>query len=251
MKRTPLNSPHARLRVAGRNLAAQSQFWRDLDLRAKALISLVVAVGTGVLLYAAVYPTSKNIAQFICYLLIAILAARLKVHLPGITGTMSVNFLFILLGVLELSLPETLILGSAAVVVQCFYRDRPSPIQVTFNLCDSAFSTAVAYGVYHFALSEGQVKSHPLLLAVAASSYFVVNTGSIAMVISLTEHKPLKKIWVECYFWSFPYYLVGAGFAGTVGWFNRIFGWQTSLLVVPVIYLIYRSYRLYLGKLED
>src|SRR2546422_3895762 len=135
MKRTPLNSPHARLRVAGRNLAAQSQSWRDLDLRAKALISLVVAVGTGVLLYAAVYPTSKNIAQFICYLLIAILAARLKVHLPGITGTMSVNFLFILLGVLELSLPETLILGSAAVVVQCFYRDRPSPIQVTFNLC--------------------------------------------------------------------------------------------------------------------
>src|SRR5438874_7763887 len=79
MKRTPLNSPHARLRVAGRNLAAQSQSWRDLDLRAKALISLVVAVGTGVLLYAAVYPTSKNIAQFICYLLIAILAARLKV----------------------------------------------------------------------------------------------------------------------------------------------------------------------------
>src|SRR5437773_960191 len=97
MKRTLLNSPHARLRVAGRNLAAQSQSWRDLDLRAKAFISLVVAVGTGVLLYAAVYPTSKNIAQFICYLLIAILAARLKVHLPGITGTMSVNFLFILL----------------------------------------------------------------------------------------------------------------------------------------------------------
>ena len=27
--------------------------------------------------------------------------------------------------------------------------------------------------------------------------------------------------------------------------------WQTSLLIVPVVYLIYRSYRLYLGKLED
>src|SRR5947208_2530725 len=251
MKRTPLNSPHARLRVAGRNLAAQSQSWRDLDLRAKALISLVVAVGTGVLLYAAVYPTSKNIAQFICYLLIAILAARLKVHLPGITGTMSVNFLFILLGVLELSLPETLILGSAAVVVQCFYRDRPSPIQVTFNLCASAFATAVAYDVYHLAIGEGWFKSHPLLLGLAASTYFLANTGSIATVISLTERKALNKIWVDCYFWSFPYYLVGAAFAGMLGWFNRAFGWETSLLIVPVIYLIYRSYRLYLGKLED
>src|SRR6266702_3678571 len=251
MKRTPLNSPHARLRVAGRNLAAQSQSWRDLDLRAKALISLVVAVGTGVLLYAAVYPTSKNIAQFICYLLIAILAARLKVHLPGITGTMSVNFLFILLGILELSLPETLILGSAAVVVQCFYRDRPSPIQVTFNLCASAFATAVAYDVSHLAIGEGWFRSHPLLLGLAASTYFLANTGSIATVISLTERKALNKIWVDCYFWSFPYYLVGAAFAGMLGWFNRAFGWETSLLIVPVIYLIYRSYRLYLGKLED
>jgi len=212
-------------------------------------ISLVVAVGSGVLLYGAIQPTSKNIAQFICYLLIAILASRLKVNLPGITGTMSVNFLFILLGVLELSFAETLVLGTAAILIQCFYRDRPSPLQVTFNLCASAFSIAVAYGVYHFA--QGQVRNHPLLLAVAASTYFVANTGSIASVISLTEHKSLKTIWVECYFWSLPYYLVGAAFAGTVGWFNRSFGWQTSLLVVPVIYLIYRSYRLYLGKLED
>src|SRR5947207_14893025 len=107
MKRTLLNSPHARLRVAGRNLAAQSQSWRDLDLRAKAFISLVVAVGTGVLLDAAINPTSKNIAQFICYLLIAILAARLKVHLPANTGTLSVDFLFSLSRMLEVSLTET------------------------------------------------------------------------------------------------------------------------------------------------
>src|SRR3989442_9653054 len=251
MKRTPLNSPHARLRVAGRNLAAQSQFWRDLDLRAKALISLVVAVGTGVLLYAAVYPTSKNIAQFICYLLIAILAARLKVRLPGITGTMSVNFLFILLGILELGFAETLVLGTAATLVQCFYRDRPSPVQVTFNLSASAFAIGVAYNVYHLAISGAQVRSHPLLLGLAAITYFVANTGSITAVIALTEQKSIKRIWVECYFWSFPYYLVGAGFAGMIGWFNREFGWETSLLIVPIIYLIFRSYRLYLGKLED
>src|SRR5438046_9398769 len=102
MTRTPLNSPHARLRVAGRNLAAQSQSWRDVDLRAKALISLVVAVGTGVLLYVAVYPTRKNIAQFLCYLLIAILAARLKVQLPSIPLTLSLKLQSILLVGLQL-----------------------------------------------------------------------------------------------------------------------------------------------------
>ncbi len=186
--------------------------------------------GTCVLLYGAINPTSRNIAQFICYLLIAILAARLKVRLPGITGTMSVNFLFILLGILELGFAETLVLGTAAILVQCFYRDRPSPIQVTFNLCASAFAIGVAYNVYHLAISGAQVKSHPLLLGLAAITYFVANTGSIAAVIALTEHKSIKRIWVECYFWSFPYYLVGAAFAGMIGWFNREFGWETSLL---------------------
>ena len=75
--------------------------------------------------------------------------------------------------------------------------------------------------------------------------------GCIAVVISMSEGKPLRRILVDCYFWSFPYYLVGAGVAGAIGWFNREFNWETSLLFVPAIYIIYRSYRLYLGKLED
>ena len=232
-------------------MGSGSQSWRELSLSAKVFISLVVMAGTCVLLYSAIRPTSRNIAQFICYLLIAILAARLKVRLPGITGTMSVNFLFILLGILELGFAETMALGTAAILVQCFYRDRPSPVQVTFNLSASAFAAAIAYQVYHLAIHGSEMKSHPLLLGMAAITYFAANTGSIAAVIALTEHKPINKIWVECYFWSFPYYLVGAAFAGMIGWFNRQFGWETSLLIVPIIYLIYRSYRLYLGKLED
>jgi putative nucleotidyltransferase with HDIG domain len=95
------------------------------------------------------------------------------------------------------------------------------------------------------------VGSSPVLLGVAATVYFIANAGSIAMVISLTERRPLMRILVDCYFWSFPYYLVGAGIAGAVGWLNQSFNWETSLLMVPVVYLIYRSYRLYLGKLED
>ncbi len=37
---------------------------------------------------------------------------------------------------------------------------------------------------------------------------------------------------------------------GLVGIINQRAGWQTSLLVLPVIYWVYRSYRLYLGRLE-
>jgi putative nucleotidyltransferase with HDIG domain len=112
-------------------------------------------------------------------------------------------------------------------------------------------STALAYVVYHHPLANLLIANRPILLGVSATVYFIANAGSIATVISLTERRPLTRILVDCYFWSFPYYLVGAGIAGTIAWLNQTFNWETSLLMVPAVYLIYRSYRLYLGKLED
>src|SRR5437870_2703272 len=96
-----------------------------MSLRARGFISVVTAAGVCVLGWGVVNWSSREPAKFFCYLLVALLASRLKVHLPGITGTMSVNFLFILLGVVELSLPETLAIGCAAILVQCFHHDRP------------------------------------------------------------------------------------------------------------------------------
>ena len=232
-------------------MVSPNQSWRGLPWAAKVFISLVVIAGTATLVYGGVHQSSKNIAEFICYLGIAILASRLKVNLPGITGTLSVNFLFILIGVLELSFTETLILGAVSMLAQCMYPERPQAIQLTYNVCAGAISTALAYGVYHYPLAQTLLGNRPMLLGIAATVYFIANAGSIAMVISLTERRPLTRILVDCYFWSFPYYLVGAGIAGAIGWLNESFNWETSLLLVPAVYLIYRSYRLYLGKLED
>ncbi len=225
--------------------------WKGQPVGAKAFICLVIAAGTASLLEGAIHQSSKNIAEFICYLGIAILASRLRVTLPGITGTLSVNFLFILVAIAELSYSEAIILGAISMLAQSLYPYRPSSIQLTFNVCAGCLSTALAYLVYHSPMANRLIISHPLILCVAASTYFICNAGCIAAVISFSEGKPLHSILVDCYFWSFPYYLVGAGIAAAIGWFSREFNWETSLLFVPAIYLIYRSYRLYLGKLED
>jgi diguanylate cyclase (GGDEF)-like protein/putative nucleotidyltransferase with HDIG domain len=221
-----------------------------MTLGARLYISVVVALGSFVLAVGALHPTSHQPIKFSCYLLVAVVASRLKVNLPGITGTMSVNFLFILLGILELSFAETLALGCFAILTQCFYRDRPRAVQVIFNTCATSIAIGLAYLVYHVTLFHS-LNSPAILLVATASTYFAANTLPVATVISLTEHKSLRRIWSDCYFWSFPYYLVGAGVAGLVSWLNRVVDWQTSLLILPAVYLIYRSYRLYLAKLED
>ena len=232
-------------------MSASTNSWRALSVEAQIFVGLVIAAGTACLVQAAIHQSSRNIAEFICYLGIAVLASRLRVTLPGITGSLSVNFLFILVGVAELGYSEALTLGAIAMLAQSLYPDRPTAIQLTFNVCACALSTAVAYAVYHNPLLNGFIENRPLLLCLTASVYFIVNAGCIAIVISFSEGKPLRTILVDCYFWSFPYYLVGAGIAGAISWVNHSFNWETSLLFVPAIYLIYRSYRLYLGKLED
>jgi diguanylate cyclase (GGDEF)-like protein/putative nucleotidyltransferase with HDIG domain len=232
-------------------MSASAHSWKSLPIGARFFIGLVIAAGMASLLQAAIHQKSNNIAEFICYLGVAILASRLRVTLPGITGTLSVNFLFILVAVAELSYAEALTLSALSMLAQSFYPNRPSALQLAFNICAGALSTALAYLVYHNPMANDLIVSRPLILCLAASTYFIVNAGSIALVISVADGKPLGEILVGCYFWSFPYYLVGAGVAGAISWFDHAFNWETSLLFVPAMYIIYRSYRLYLGKLED
>jgi diguanylate cyclase (GGDEF)-like protein/putative nucleotidyltransferase with HDIG domain len=224
----------------------------ELSIQTKAFVGITALVGALVLVFSLWHWQSQDPTRFVCYLLVAVLASGLKVQLPGIDGTMSVNFLFILLGVLELSLPETLVIGCTASLAQSVWqlRGRLDPVKVLFNICGMmANACALTYLTYH-SLVDRFGASKPILLMVSALMFFFANTLPISIVIALTEGKSSRRVWSECYFWSFPYYLVGAAAVGLVGIINRSAGWQTSLLVLPLIYWVYRSYRLYLGRLE-
>jgi len=219
--------------------------------KTKLFIGITASLGMAVLSSALWHWQSADLPRFVCYLLVAVLASGLKVQLPGIDGTMSVNFLFILLGVVELSLPETLLIGCTATLVQSVWQARKKldPIKVAFNVFSMmANASALCYVSYHY--FDSRMAAKPVLLMVAALIFFLANTLPVSIIIALTENKSARKIWSECYFWSFPYYMVGAAAVGLVGVINKRAGWQTSLLVLPLIYWVYRSYRLYLARLE-
>ena len=67
---------------------------------------------------------------------IPMLASGLKVTLPGVTGTLSVAFVFNLIGIEELTLQETLAMGCTATLLQCLWqaKRRPKVEQVLFNV---------------------------------------------------------------------------------------------------------------------
>jgi diguanylate cyclase (GGDEF)-like protein/putative nucleotidyltransferase with HDIG domain len=224
-----------------------------MSIRARLFIGATAALGMWALAHALLHWQSVDLARFVCYLLVAVLASSLKVQLPGLDGTMSVNFLFILLSVLELNLPETLVLGCTATLAQCLFgtRQKLVPIKILFNVFGMmANAIVVSYFAYHSLQRVLGAGTLPLLV-ITALIFFVANTVPIAVVISLTEGKPAHKVWADCHFWSFPFYMVGAAVVFAVGFVSKQVGWQTSLLVLPLVYWIYRSYHLYLAKLAD
>ena len=224
-----------------------------MSIRAKLFIGVTAALGVWALADALWHWQSVDLTRFVCYLLVAVLASSLKIQLPGIDGTMSVNFLFILLSVLELNLPETLILGCTATLAQCLVgtRKKRVPIKIVFNVFSMmANAIVLSYFAYHDLQRVLGAGTLPLLV-ITSLVFFLANTIPVAVIISVTEGKPAHKVWAECHFWSFPFYMVGAAVVFAVGFVSRKVGWQTSLLVLPLVYWVYRSYHLYLAKLAS
>ena len=222
-----------------------------MSVRARLFIGVTAALGMSALAYSLWHWQSVDLTRFFCYLLVAVLASSLKIQLPGIDGTMSVNFLFILLSVLELNLPETLALGCTATLAQCLFgtRQKLVPVKIVFNVFSMmANAIVLSYFAYHDLQKVLGAGTLPLLV-ISALIFFVANTVPVAVIISLTEGKSAYKVWTECHFWSFPFYMVGATVVFGVGYISKQVGWQTSLLVLPLVYFVYRSYHLYLAKL--
>ena len=72
--------------------------------------------------------------------------------------------------------------------------------------------------------------------------------GPIVTVLAIS----VIKVWNENFLWSAPSYFVGAGVAAVATWMVRDVSahWITPLALAP-LYLTYRTYKVYLGRIED
>ncbi len=217
--------------------------------KAQLYIDGVVIAGLTLLAIGLYQWVTLDPLRYFSYLLLAALASTLKVNLPGITGTFSLNFLFILIGIADFSFSETMAMGCAAALVQCVWkaRKRPTFVQVLFNMANLAISIAVTYLISHFALVRGHINI-AALMALAAQIFFVINTFLVSGVISMLEGKTLRMVWDRWFLWSFPYYLIGAAVAGLISVWNRAGDWKSSLLVLPMMYLVYHYYHLHMQR---
>ena len=226
-----------------------------IQLRTAARVYMTAIILLGILM-AGVGSFSwrwKDPVLFLSLLIVAMLGSGLKVSLPGSRGTISVSHVFVLVALAELSLSQTLILSIAATLVQCYWRaeERPRPVHVAFNVAVIALSVIAAFLALVAPPGRHLLSSPMARLLIAAGVYFLVSTLSGAALSALVDRKPVVRVWWQAYGWSFPYYLVAASLAGTLSLLRPHVGPEIYLIVLPVMYAIYRSLRLYVARLED
>jgi hypothetical protein len=217
---------------------------------AKIYIAMIAAVATAVLTVAASRWNPESFLRFLLFFALAMVASAMKVRLPGFKTTISINFVFILIGLALFSFGETVLIGLGGALVQSLWKTqtRPKPVQVLFNASCMTVCTAAAFWTSHAVPAMLGLSSMAATMVLGASVYVVMNTGLISLVISLAEGRSLTELWSSYYEWTFPYFLVGAAIAGLASAASRGGNLGVALLVVLAMYFVYVYYRMHVVR---
>ena len=232
--------------------------WSALPLAAQVYITLVVGLGT-LWLALSIPTTFADPVMFISLAFFSCVTSVWKVNLPIAVAngsTLSVSYAANLTSLLLLGPQQAALIAVAGAITQCRYKAKAEyPLYRTIFSAAAAAITMSATGAVYAIL--GGTTPPTVALAVAKplvgaiGIYFLVNTSLIAGAIALSSNRTFAETWGTDFLWSAASFIV-AGTAGalTAMVVQRGDHWIAVVLVAP-IYLTYRSYELFAGRLED
>ena len=220
---------------------------KNMTISAKLFIGAIAAVGAAALVGGLVQWECKDPVRFLSFLIIAVIASRLKVKLPGSDSNVSMNLPFILIAVAEMSFPETVLIAACSALIQGLPNKgwRMKPVQVLFNVSALVVAVAAADLMFRYSAAIPSLAAKSLLIALAGTAFLVADTVPVAAVIALTENINLVTVWREMLTLTFSYFVLSAGVAAIAATATHYVGWQTPLLVLPVMTGAYISYKRY------
>jgi putative nucleotidyltransferase with HDIG domain len=223
----------------------------EMTRRARALVC-VVAAGALACLWSVHAQPGRRWLELAVYLVAILITSNLKVPLPKSNGTMSVNFPFILLGMVQLAPEQAVLLAVASVIAQCRVKvvKAFTLVQILFNIANVTTATVLACSMYAAALSVVHGEVAPAL-TLAVTVYFLANTIPLALVLGWESGTSPLEQWRNQFPWYFPFYLVGAMLAALANFIGDHYGWLTSMLLIPMAYTIYRAYLAQIEILRD
>ena len=231
--------------------------WRDLPRAAQLYVGIIIAGGTAA--FASLFPHAvPRPALFFVLLVLGCVTSTWKVTLPialSSGSTLSVSYAADLMALLLLGPNLAMIVAVAGVVAQCtFHVKQRYPVYRTVFSASAEAITMGATAVVYQGLG-GSIGSVTFLelakpLVGAIGTYFCVNTGLVAAAVGLSTERSVWRVWCDDFLWSGASFMVAAS-AGA--WAAVVLArgeiWVAVLMVAPV-YATYRTYELFVGRLD-
>src|SRR5687767_6648599 len=232
---------------------------KSLPLPARLFVVAVVAGGAALL--AMVFPIAGLTTQVKLFAVMLILSSatsifKVTLPLPRSGSTLSVSYAVDLAALLLLGVNPTILIAAVSAWSQCSFRlkERNPLHQTLFSVASLVITVQVAGLAYHTLGGEiGGVTSWTGVGALAgvATAYFLSNTLLVATAIGLSTQQSVVKCWRDNFLLSAPSYFIGAGISAIVVVLMQLSdAWMLPLAVLP-LYLMYRSYKVYMGRIED
>jgi len=224
--------------------------------RARALFIAVDLAGLVAFVLTCRSWTPELPPRFVIYTILALLCSRMNVVFPGARGSLSVNYVVSMLALLELQLPEALIVATVATIAQTYWHQKSlgkplNPEYLCFNVAYNGIALLAAAWMFRQPLFLSFAIGELLRLTLAGTVYFVVGTVPLSIAIALLEGRSMVTVWKGLCNWLFLYYIVGVSLAELVHMATLRLGWTFTLALLPLLYVVYRSFRLYFAKLEQ
>jgi PAS domain S-box-containing protein len=232
--------------------------WRTLSGAAQAYVGAIIVAGASVA--AASFPrTWPDPILFAALLCCSCVTSTWKVTLPlapASRATLSVSYAADLMALLLLGPEPAIIVALAGAFTQCTIRARQFEpwYRTVFSLAAEAV-TMVATGMVYAWLGgragslDFETLPGPLVGAIA--TYFFVNTGLVAGAIALSVRQSPWVIWRDGFLWSGPSFMVAGGAGAVAAVVVERGGVWTALLMFAPVYLTYRTYDVFLKRLEE
>jgi diguanylate cyclase (GGDEF)-like protein len=231
---------------------------RKLPIAARVYVLLVIAAGA--VLLAAGLPRAHFDRPFLFLVLLGLSSATaaLKVTLPITTSgsTMSVSYAVDFASLLLIGPHQTMLVAAGSAFSQCqLNKKERNPLYRTLfsmaSLIVTVQASGAAFGWLDTVTADDPLTAVARPLLGAATVYFLLNTGLIATAIALSTHQRISKTWHTNFLWSAPSYFAGALVAALSAMFVRSAGYWLAALTFAPLYLVYRTYKVYMGRIED
>jgi signal transduction histidine kinase/ActR/RegA family two-component response regulator len=221
-------------------------------------IWVVVAAGAAAMTYCALHvPVARLDLKFGMLALLTILfSARFAISIPSYSGHLTISDTFIFLIMLFYG-REAAVFVAAAEGAYTSLPYRQKPRAVAFNGAVMGLSTFLSATTLRLIFGEITSLTHTddlraflTAVCIMAIVQYVANSGLAAVFTALRRDHGIAHTWSKYYLWSSITYLAGASAAGLIARLVGLFSFYYVLLTVPIIIIIYQTYKNYLKNVE-